>query len=49
VERGEPKASLITFQDEQGNILSVAWSPDGKNMAFGDTFGKLQVWRPGVA
>lgn len=40
------KREVSDFQGNSGAILSVAWSPDGKQLATGSAGKTAQVWNP---
>ena len=39
---GQPR--LSTDRHHQSSVLTVAWSPDGKTIATGDSHGELRFW-----
>jgi WD40 repeat protein len=40
----ESGACVATFKGKSGDVTSVAFSPDGRNIASGSLGGKIKIW-----
>ena len=41
-------SARLTYNGHNGAVSSIAWSPDGKEIASSDLNGAIQVWQPGL-